>query len=340
LRLPERIRMEYESKGLSLRVLALITFLVLTIAAAGTSCKRTRVEPAANSNTASATDDTVTTPPFSTREPERYQWTRVITGSVAGDAGANNQPAVSQSVFMARDGDRRREDYEILRGVKLTVLRLPEGSYTLYPEKKIYAEIGGANGAQSGARRNVPQDFSADKLVNASRTGARYEKLGTEDVNGRTTTKYRVTTKSAQSGETIETLIWIDESLGMPIKSESTTKSEATGESKYAVEYRDIKLEADASLFVLPKDYKKVSQEEIQKETLSNLPGLLGGDGEEDEAKKVLYQRFLENFKDNQKAAYATAREYLRKYPEESDETNYLKRWIAAYQAKETGKKR
>jgi hypothetical protein len=279
--LSQGLRMEYEGKGLSLKVLALITFLVLTIAGAGTSCKRTRVEPAANSNTANAADNTVTTPPFSTREPERYQWTRVITGSAGGEAGATAQPQVSQSVFMARDGDRRREDYEILRGVKLTVLRLPEGSYTLYPAKKLYAEIGGAGGAQSVAPKNVPQDFSADKLVNASRTGARYEKLGSEDVAGRTTTKYRVTTKGSQSGETAETIIWIDESLGMPVKSESTTRSEAAGESKYTVEYRDIKLEADASLFVLPKDYKKVSQEEIQKETLSNLPGMLGGDGEE-----------------------------------------------------------
>jgi hypothetical protein len=67
----------------------------------------------------------------------------------------------------------------------------------------------------------------------------------------------------------------------MPVKSESTTKSEAAGESKYTVEFRDIKLEADAALFVLPKDYRKVTQEEIQKETLANLPGMLGGDGDE-----------------------------------------------------------
>ena len=256
---------------------AILLFLVLTISAAGASCKRKSVEMAANSNATSEVDDTSTTPPFSTREPERYQWTRVITGVVAGDKAG--EPAVSQTVFMARDADKRREDYEILKGVRLTVLRLPEGSYTLYPAKKIYAEMGGGQSATSKAQARVPPDFSADKLVNASRAGARYEKLGTEDLNGRTTTKYRVTTRG-QTGEATETIIWIDESLGMPIKSESITKSEA-GESRYTVEYRDIKLDADSSLFILPKDYKKVNQEEIQRETLSNLPGLLGGDGEE-----------------------------------------------------------
>ena len=270
--------MAHEREGLSLKVLALVAFLVLTIALAGTSCKRSRVETAANNNASDAGDEMATTPPFSTREPERYQCTQVITWAT----GAANQPPGEKSVFMARDGDRRREEYEILKGVKLTALWLPEGSYTLYPAKKLYAEVGGEGGQASGAR-NVPQDFSADKLINASRTGARYEKLGTEDLNGRTTTKYRVTSKGNQPGESVETLIWIDESLRMPIKSESLTKSETAGESKFTVEYRDIKLEVDATLFVLPKDYRKVTQGEIQKETLSNLPGLLGGDNEENE---------------------------------------------------------
>lgn len=270
--------MKDKQEGLRLRRLAFMAFLVLTLAAFTASCKRASVENTANANATGEAQDTAATPPFQTREPERYQWTRVITGTAAGEAGSGNQPATSQSVFMARDGDRRREDYEILQGVKLTVLRLPEGSYTLYPAKKMYAEIGGAGG---GKQSQVPQDFSADKLVNAARNRARYEKLGTEELNGRATTKYRVTTRSAEGGESLETLVWVDESLGMPIKSESTTKGGAGGESKYTVEYRDIKLEADASLFVLPKDYRKVTQQEIQKETLANLPGLLGGDGEE-----------------------------------------------------------
>lgn len=268
--------MTREREGLRLFSLGLVA--LLTISVAGASCRRTRVEQDANANPAGAGQEARTTPPFSTKEPERYQWTRVITGIVGADKGAAAEPAVSQSVFMARDGDRRREDYELLQGVKLTVLRLPEGSYTLYPEKKMYAELGGS---QSGAAQTVPPDFSADKMVNASRTAARYEKLGTEELMGRVTAKYRVTSQGAQQGEAIETIIWVDESLGMPIRSESTTRSETAGESKYTVEYRDIKLETDASLFALPKDYRKVSQEEIQRETLSNLPGLFGADGEE-----------------------------------------------------------
>jgi len=238
------------------------------------------VETAANSNAQGEAGEVATTPPFPTREPERYQWRRVITGTVMADKAAPGPPGITQEVFMARDGEKRREDYEVLKGVKLTVLRLPEGSYTLYPAKKIYAELGAAGSPQSNT--SAPQDFSTGKLVNAARAGARYEKLGTEEVGGRMTTKYRVTPRAAEAGQPAETIVWVDESLGMPIKSESISRSEATGESKYTVEYMDIKLEADASLFVLPRDYRKVSQEEIQRETLANLPGLLGADGEEE----------------------------------------------------------
>ncbi len=267
------MQIRHEPEGLRLLRLALVAFLVLTLLTLSTSCKRKSAQEAANANNANAADETLMTPPFSTREPERYQWTRVITSIVAGDTSTSES-------FIARDGDKRREDYEILRGVRLTILRLPEGSYRLYPSKKIYAEMGGGGGATQNVQPQVSPDFSADKLVNASRTGARYEKLGTEDVGGRTTTKYRVTTRGA-GGETAETIVWVDESLGMPIKSEMTSKNAAGAESKNIVEYKDIKLDVDASLFALPKDYKKVTEEEIKRETLSNLPGIIGVDNDE-----------------------------------------------------------
>src|SRR4051812_7549169 len=101
--------MKDELEGLRPLRLAFVAFLVLTIASAGASCKRTRVEPAANANTASEADYSATTPPFSTKEPERYQWTRVITSVTAGDANSAGQPAFSQTAFIARDADKRRE---------------------------------------------------------------------------------------------------------------------------------------------------------------------------------------------------------------------------------------
>lgn len=56
---------------------------------------------------------------------------------------------------------------------------------------------------------------------------------------------------------------------------------------------------------------------------------------QDEEAKAALYNEFLKNYKTDPKAAYATAKEYLQKFPAESDQTAYLKKWITAYEVKE-----
>lgn len=263
--------MNEQSAGASAR-LALTAFLLLTVATAGASCKRTSVENAnaTSANTVSEAE-TSATPPYPTKEPERYQATVV-----------NTSGPISRETFVARDGEKRRMDFELLPGAKLTFIQLQDGRYLLYPAKKMYAEIGTTASNANG--QGVPQDFSADKLINQARTGARYEKLGTEEVGGRTTTKYRVTTRG-QTGEgkevTTETFVWVDESLGMPVKSETTSTGGPASGSKIGMEIKDIKLEVDASLFALPKDYKKATREDIQREALSRLPGVLGADNEE-----------------------------------------------------------
>ncbi|HEY0323777.1 MAG TPA: hypothetical protein VGC66_22685 [Pyrinomonadaceae bacterium] len=56
---------------------------------------------------------------------------------------------------------------------------------------------------------------------------------------------------------------------------------------------------------------------------------------QDEEAKAKLYNDFLAKYKTEPAAAYALAKEYLQKYPAESDQTKYLTKWINAYDAKE-----
>ena len=56
---------------------------------------------------------------------------------------------------------------------------------------------------------------------------------------------------------------------------------------------------------------------------------------QDEEAKAALYNDFLAKYKADPKAAYAVAKEYLQKFPAESEQTAYLKKWIAAYEVKE-----
>jgi hypothetical protein len=259
---------------------ALHIFLLLTFALAGASCKRSGVgntNGTANSN--AAADETASTPPFSTKEPERYQATVVITSS-----GGQGSPLgglanmLNGQKFVARDADKRRFDVEMM-GAKVTLLQLPDGYYMLYGPKKLYAEVKPGEG--DALPQNATSDFSPDKLINSATTGARYEKLGTEDVNGRATTKYRVTAKGS-TGEakdvTTESIVWVDEILGMPIKTETTSTGSGANNTKVTTELRDISLDVDPKLFVLPADYKKVELKDIQVQIAA---GLLGIDGEE-----------------------------------------------------------
>ena len=259
-----------------LAVLFLLTFLLITA-----SCKKSEVASNQNSNAegagGSGTEETLATPPFATKEPEHYQALRVITSSTGSEANSRGAvDSLDSQTFVARDGDRRREDYQTPSGMKVSFLQLPNGTYVLLPEKKMYAEWKPeAYGmGEEQAARGAP-DFSPDKLLNEVRPEAHYEKLGSEIVNGRTTAKYRVTLrgKTGTAKETTtESLVWVDEALGMPIKSEMTSTSGA----RVLMELRDIKEAVEASLFELPQDYRKVEEREIFAELKPAETGFKG----------------------------------------------------------------
>jgi hypothetical protein len=241
-------------------VLFLLTLLAITA-----SCKRSDVtgnQNAAAGDASGAVGGTSSTPPFATKEPERYQAVRWITssgGDAAGEPGSRT--------LIARDGERRREDYEAAAGEKISYLQRPDGVYVLLPAKKLYAELKpGAGITEGGRAESVPPDFSPDKLLNETRPESRYEKLGAENLNGRAAVKYRVTVRgSTGAGRevTTESLVWVDEELGMPVKTETTSTGGADSGARITMELRDIKDTVDAGLFDLPTDYRKVEAGEL-----------------------------------------------------------------------------
>ena len=268
----------------------LFTIILLAFLITSVSCKQSTEKSAngnnSNANSPATADGTSSTPPFPTKEPQRYQATMITSGRVGAEG--SNIPGLdaltNQKMPIARDGEKSRVEMEMIPGFKIIYLQLPTGRYALYPAKKIYAEIkmdGSDNPLNS--TKGMPSDFSPDKLINGAPAGAKYEKLGTEEVNGRMTTKYRVTTNGSDSSKTsTEMLIWADESLGMPIKFESTSK---VG-SKWTMEMRDIKLDVDPAIFELPKDYRKVDHSELLSNALPSVNDILGIDGEKKATKK------------------------------------------------------
>jgi len=210
-------------------------------------------------NATPSTDTVVSsTPPFQTKEPERYRAVRTITA-----VNAEGQTLVTKT-SVARNGELRR--HESTSGLRTIVyLDVPDGKFVLLTDEKLYADV--TDQSQISADPNDEGlESSPDALLHTDAGTTSYQKLGNEVIAGRNTNKYRIVVNSstAPNVSQSETLMWIDEALQMPIKSE--TKSNGT---HVTMEISEIKLEVDKSLFTIPEGYKKVTFLELRKRLIA-----------------------------------------------------------------------
>lgn len=232
----------------SASLLFLPALLCLTIASCRTASDTTSSEP-------TKTDTVVsTTPPFQTKEPERYSATRTITTS-----GANGEKYVF-STLIGRDGPTRREE-SASEQTRVVYLDSPEGRLILWPEQKVYAVLSGNYG---GPPPPEPEDNSPDSLLHADPMATTFERLGVETIAGRSTDKFRVVVNSPvrEYVKPSETLIWIDSELKMPIKSEMRSPDGVV----IVTELSDITLQPDKQLFQIPAEYEKIGFNVLQKQ--------------------------------------------------------------------------
>jgi hypothetical protein len=82
-----------------------------------------------------------------------------------------------------------------------------------------------------------------------------------ETVGGRNAEKYRIVVNTPTSENVIvsEALIWIDEALQMPIRSEMTGSDGV----KVTTELTDMALDVDNRVFQVPDDYQKITIAEL-----------------------------------------------------------------------------
>jgi outer membrane lipoprotein-sorting protein len=243
--------------GPGLRRLVHSSLLVCGLLLLFPACRSTR-SPVAD-NSASLDLPPLATPPFKTKEPERYQAVRTITSSRKGDG-----PKVVTRTVIARDGRMRREEYETTAGQKIVYLEIPAGRFVLLPSAKLVASVE-ATGPVVAGQQSSAGEISVDLLLNETPAETRYERLGPEGVGGRSATKYRVLTRSTATNVApdIQTLVWIDDELSMPLRWETTANSGNT-ETTTTMELSDITLDVDLRKFQLPPEYRKVDISAIQ----------------------------------------------------------------------------
>jgi len=230
---------------------ALVAVSVVLLAVA--SC-RSQSETLTTENQSSETVVS-STPPFQTKEPERYSAVRTIT-----TVNAAGETLVTKT-SVARDGDMRRHDSGV-NSQKIVYLDVPEGKFVLLPDEKVYADLT----EQGTIAADKDGEVSPDRLLHEDAGSTSYQKLGTESIAGRGTNKYRIVVNSSAAANVSqsETLMWIDEALQMPVRSE--TKS-ADG-TRVTMELSEIKLDVNKDLFKVPKDYQKLSFSELRKRSM------------------------------------------------------------------------
>lgn len=199
------------------------------------------------------------TPPFETKEPERYRATRTIAIT-----GASGETTVTKNLI-ARDGDLRRD--ESGTGAQQVVyLTLPEGRFVLLPNEKVYA----AATDEPPASDDESSETSPDRLLHAELITPGYQQLGKETVGGKDLQKYRVVVNNS-AGENVsagETLLWFDEKLQMPVRTESRSPNGA----RTVNELSNVVLDADKTLFQIPKDYEKIEFAKLRERLKSSQP--------------------------------------------------------------------
>jgi len=222
-------------------------FVVIGTASCSSKQGRPGVE-SANSKVVSST------PPFKTREPARYRAIRSVTFAPA----SGGESTVRRNA-VAKDGEmRREEDMEVSR--RVVYLDLPTGRFLLLPDERLYASLNDSSVNQDSL--NSESDDGSEIYLHTGPIQSTYENVGSEDVNGRQARKYRVVVNSigAETVSNSETLIWVDDTLGLPIKSVTTS---ATGVR--TVELLEVSLEVDKGLFQIPADYQKVDARSLRR---------------------------------------------------------------------------
>jgi outer membrane lipoprotein-sorting protein len=227
-----------------LRLVA-VFLVLLVVAACRSQSERLTAE--------SSSPDTVvsSTPPFRTKEPDRYRAVRTITA-----VNAAGETLVTKT-SVARDGESRRNESTVAAKT-IVYLDLPEGKFVLLPDEKVYSDLSEQSTIDADA-----SEISPEGLLHEDANTTSYQRLGTESVAGRNTNKYRIVVNSSVAANVSqsETLMWIDEALQMPVRSE--TKS--PDGTRVTMEVSEIKLEVGSELFKVPEDYQKLTFTEFRK---------------------------------------------------------------------------
>jgi len=220
----------------------------------------------ANSNAnMSSTSDSGTT--INAREPEKYSATLVFTIQTEGNEKAIGIPPLS--VQVARSGADRRVEFKLPDGTPLIYLDHDNRQYVIAPGRKQYAEL-----SKEATGIQLQKLMTPGQIVNDLKDKKGVERVGEEQVDGRTAEKYRyatATNTNTKAGEVkAEAFVFIDKETGLPLRTEVNASSsgdvKGVNQARVIAEMRDIKTEIDQTTFDIPAGYAQVAPEKVRQQ--------------------------------------------------------------------------
>lgn len=215
----------------------------LTVALFASACGFWHGKQDANASTNTQTvGEPISQIPFATREPSVYTAEIVVTTNGAED-----------KTFAARDAENRLLIFNYQTEKEIGYLqRAANQTFIFAANKKICAEAG-----QQSDETKVDEFFTAEWLN--EKTDATFERLKPENNLAR----YRVV---FANGNNSEIVVYFDETIKLPVRQEFYNVIDGQRTLILTAEIRNFSESADAKLFELPKDCRKISAKDFYEQ--------------------------------------------------------------------------
>jgi outer membrane lipoprotein-sorting protein len=254
----------------------LISLLMISLLGLfGSACQRadtnTNTNATANANTSPANVIADISPEptsaIAAREPERYRAVMVFSAETEGGQKTVGIPSLSAEV--ARSGADRRVSFKLPDGSDLIYLEQGDKHIVIAPGRKQYAEL-----TPEATGFQLQKLMTAGQLVSYLEKLKGVERVGEEQMNGRSADKYRyatTTNTSTSAGEVkSEAFVYVDKETGLPLRVELFTEASGNVQgvkgAKIVAEMRDISTNVDDSLFQVPPGLNKVPPEQVRSQ--------------------------------------------------------------------------
>lgn len=259
------------------KILIISISSVVALAALGGGCGSTATPPsgtgAANTTGANslsratpAETSTPIAPTIETSEPNNYSATVRLTAMTTGKK--TSLPAIVTNV--ARDGEKRRISFRLPNNEQVVYLNLGETRYLIMPSRRQYVEVD-----SDDVGFEIPRLMMPDQIVERLKGREGFERVGEEQLNGRTVVKYRAAGTTQTNSQKVgnlesESFTYVDKETGLPIRAELESRAEGNVQGvegvRTIIEMSDIKTETAPALFEVPEGYNKITAEQIRNQ--------------------------------------------------------------------------